>query len=44
MTEIFLFLSVFLFGMLVGVLIVQETTKKIAKRIIDQECDRRGIL
>ena len=44
MTEIFLILSVFLFGMLVGVVVTQEAAKKVAKRIIDQECDRRGIV
>ena len=44
MTEFFLFASAFLMGMLVGIVIVQESTKKIAKRIIDEECDKRGIV
>ena len=44
MTEFFLFASVFLMGMLVGTLLMQESAKKIAKRIIDEECDKRGIV
>lgn len=43
MTEIFLLLSIFLMGMLVGVLWAENQAQKIAKRIIDEEFNRRGI-
>lgn len=43
MTDILLLLSVFLFGTLVGVLLAHETAKKVARRIVNQECDKRGI-
>lgn len=43
MTEIFLLLSIFLMGMLVGVLWAESQAKKIAKRIINEEFKKAGI-
>jgi hypothetical protein len=43
MIDLLLLVSVFLLGTLVGVLATQNVAKKVAKRIIEEECDKRGI-
>ena len=43
MIEVILLLSIFLMGVVVGLLWAESQAQKIAKRIIDQEFNSRGI-